>query len=32
MVEVDPYGDGLVVFLGVAAPIAMPLIGPPAQP
>jgi len=29
---VDPFGDGLVVVLGVAAPIAMPLIGWPQQP
>ena len=28
----NQYGDGLVVFLGVAAPIAMPLIGTPGQP
>ncbi|MET0827986.1 MAG: hypothetical protein ABWY26_00570 [Microbacterium sp.] len=28
----NQYGDGLVVFLGVAAPIAMPLIGTPQQP
>ena len=28
----DPFGDGLVVVLGVAAPIAMPLIGWPQQP
>ncbi|MGW9182431.1 hypothetical protein [Agromyces sp. NPDC055661] len=28
----DPFGDGLVVVLGVAAPIAMPLIGWPRQP
>ena len=25
----DPYGDGLAVFLGAAAPIAMPLVGTP---
>ncbi|HEU4997908.1 MAG TPA: hypothetical protein VFT68_03110 [Lapillicoccus sp.] len=25
----DPYGDGLAVFLGAAAPIVMPLVGPP---
>ena len=25
----DPYGDGLAVFLGAAAPIPMPLVGPP---
>ena len=28
----NQYGDGLVVFLGAAAPIAMPLIGTPQQP
>ena len=28
----DPFGDGLVVVLGVAAPISMPLIGWPQQP
>jgi hypothetical protein len=28
----DPFGDGLVVFLGLAAPVAAPLIGPPQQP
>ena len=25
----NQYGDGLVVFLGAAAPIAMPLVGTP---
>ncbi len=25
----DPYGDGLVAFLGMAAPVSMPLIGTP---
>lgn len=28
----NQYGDGLVVFLGAAAPIAMPLVGTPRQP
>lgn len=28
----NQYGDGLVVFLGAAAPIATPLIGTPHQP
>lgn len=28
----NQYGDGLVVFLGAAAPIAMPLVGTPHQP
>lgn len=28
----DPYGDGLVVFLGMAAPITTPLIGTPTAP
>jgi len=25
----DPYGDGLVAFLGMAAPVSTPLIGTP---
>ncbi len=28
-VRTGPYGDGLIVFLGMAEPIAMPLIGTP---
>jgi hypothetical protein len=28
----NQYGDGLVVFLGAATPIAMPLVGTPVQP
>jgi hypothetical protein len=28
----DPFGDGLVVYLGVAAPVKAPLIGWPQQP
>ena len=28
----DPGGDGLVVFIGLAAPVRTPLIGPPRQP
>ena len=28
-VRTGPYGDGLIVFLGMAGPIAMPLIGTP---
>lgn len=32
IIPTDPFGDGLVVFLGMAAPIAMPLIGTPQLP
>lgn len=28
-VQTDPFGDGLVVFLGMAAPVKAPLIGTP---
>lgn len=28
----DPFGDGLVVYLGMAAPVKAPLIGWPQQP
>ena len=28
----DPFGDGLVVYLGMAAPVRTPLIGTPQQP
>lgn len=28
----DPFGDGLVVFLGMAAPVKSPLVGTPQQP
>ncbi len=31
-IQTDPAGDGLVVFLGLAAPIHTPLIGTPRQP
>jgi hypothetical protein len=31
-VQVDPFGDGLVVYLGMAAPVRTPLIGTPQQP
>jgi hypothetical protein len=31
-VQTNPGGDGLVVFIGLAAPVKMPLIGPPQQP
>ena len=32
IIPTDPFGDGLVVFLGMAEPIAMPLIGTPQLP
>jgi sugar lactone lactonase YvrE len=31
-VPTDPFGDGLVVYLGMAAPVRTPLIGTPQQP
>jgi hypothetical protein len=31
-VQTDPFGDGLVVYLGLAAPVKAPLIGTPQQP
>jgi hypothetical protein len=31
-VQTDPFGDGLVVYLGMAAPVKTPLIGTPQQP
>ncbi|GAA1752029.1 hypothetical protein [Agromyces humatus] len=31
-VQTDPFGDGLVVYLGMAAPVRAPLIGTPEQP
>jgi hypothetical protein len=31
-VQTNPGGDGLVVFIGVAAPVKTPLIGPCANP
>jgi sugar lactone lactonase YvrE len=31
-VQIDPFGDGLVVYLGMAAPVRSPLIGTPQQP
>ena len=31
-VQTNPGGDGLVVFIGLAAPVKTPLIGPPRQP
>lgn len=31
-VQTDPFGDGLVVYLGVAAPVKAPLIGTPQRP
>ena len=31
-VQTDPFGDGLVVYLGMAAPVKAPLIGTPEQP
>jgi len=30
--ETNPSGDGLVVFIGLAAPVETPLPGPPQQP
>ena len=31
-IQTNPGGDGLVVFIGLAAPVKTPLIGPPEQP
>jgi hypothetical protein len=31
-VQTDPFGDGLVVYLGVAEPVKAPLIGTPRRP
>lgn len=31
-VQTDPFGDGLVVYLGVAEPVKAPLIGTPERP
>ncbi|MBF0320560.1 MAG: hypothetical protein HQL01_12235 [Nitrospirae bacterium] len=31
-VQTNPGGDGMVVFIGLAAPVKTPLIGPPQQP
>jgi hypothetical protein len=31
-VQTNPGGDGLVVLIGLAAPVKTPLIGPPQQP
>ncbi|MBF0552146.1 MAG: NHL repeat-containing protein [Deltaproteobacteria bacterium] len=31
-VQTNPGGDGLVVFIGLAAPVKTPLIGPPSHP
>jgi len=31
-VQTNPGGHALVVFIGLAAPIKTPLIGPPQQP
>ena len=31
-VQTDPFGDGLVVYLGMAAPVRTPLIGTPQRP
>jgi sugar lactone lactonase YvrE len=31
-VQIDPFGDGLVAYLGMAAPVRAPLIGTPQQP
>ena len=28
----EPFGDGLVAYLGVAAPVKAPLVGTPQQP
>ncbi|MFD4422122.1 NHL repeat-containing protein [Agromyces sp. NPDC058484] len=29
---IDPFGDGLVVYLGMAEPVQAPLVGPPVRP
>ena len=31
-IQTNPAGDGLVVYLGLAAPVLTPSIGPPRQP
>jgi hypothetical protein len=31
-VQTDPFGDGLVAYLGMAKPVKTPLIGTPQQP
>jgi sugar lactone lactonase YvrE len=31
-VQTNPGGDGMVVFIGLAAPVQTPLIGPPRRP
>jgi len=31
-VQTDPLGDGLVVYLGLAAPVKAPMIGTPQRP
>jgi len=31
-VQTDPFGDGLVVYLGVAEPVKAPLVGTPQRP
>ena len=31
-IKPDPVGDGMVVYIGLAAPVKAPLIGPPEQP
>jgi hypothetical protein len=31
-IQTNPAGDGLVVFIGLAAPVLTPSIGPPRQP
>lgn len=31
-IQTNPGGDGLVVFIGLAAPVKTPLLGPPQQP
>jgi hypothetical protein len=31
-VQTDPFGDGLVVYLGLAAPVKTPMIGTPQKP
>ena len=31
-IQTDPVGDAMVVYIGLAAPVRAPLIGPPEQP
>jgi hypothetical protein len=31
-IQPDPVGDAMVVYIGLAAPVKAPLIGPPQQP